>query len=233
MNYSKFWQFAPVCFTIGQRAVSNVWSKEWKRLRVKELRGQKFHSSAGGLLNSSTYLLRLSLAFVDGHSGLYLIKGICRLMSQQPRSITPMFTQVDVTAAGQSAQPTTSYDEQTELLRDVLAAQDRSNELLEELVNTMSAAQKQRMNELNQWKQTNPELARSCRQAAEALSRVQIEYLDTITGEINVNAEDMMEGEFILNEFVDRFGPRLAHLNGVIQVLAQLSSLPNPANTPQ
>jgi len=27
-----------------------------------------------------------------------------------------------------------------------------------------------------------------------------------------------------MNEFVDRFGPRLAHLNGVIQVLAQLSS---------
>ena len=27
-----------------------------------------------------------------------------------------------------------------------------------------------------------------------------------------------------LNEFVDRFGPRLAHLNGVLQVLSQLSS---------
>jgi hypothetical protein len=28
----------------------------------------------------------------------------------------------------------------------------------------------------------------------------------------------------MLNEFVDRFGPRLAHLNGVLQVLAQLSA---------
>jgi hypothetical protein len=28
----------------------------------------------------------------------------------------------------------------------------------------------------------------------------------------------------MLNEFVDRFGPRLAHLNGVLQVLAQLGS---------
>jgi len=32
-----------------------------------------------------------------------------------------------------------------------------------------------------------------------------------------------MDGEFMLNEFVDRFGPRLAHLNGVLQVLSQLS----------
>jgi hypothetical protein len=43
----------------------------------------------------------------------------------------------------------------------------------------------------------------------------------------------MVEGEFLLNEFVDRYGPRLAHLNGVIQVLAQLSSVPNPANSQQ
>jgi hypothetical protein len=41
-----------------------------------------------------------------------------------------------------------------------------------------------------------------------------------------------MDGEFMLNEFVDRFGPRLAHLNGVLQVLTQLGSTPNPANTP-
>jgi hypothetical protein len=36
----------------------------------------------------------------------------------------------------------------------------------------------------------------------------------------------MMDGEYMLNEFVDRFGPRLAHLNGVLQVLSQLSSMP-------
>jgi hypothetical protein len=34
----------------------------------------------------------------------------------------------------------------------------------------------------------------------------------------------MMDSDFVLSEFVDRFGPRLAHLNGVLQVLAQLSS---------
>jgi hypothetical protein len=30
----------------------------------------------------------------------------------------------------------------------------------------------------------------------------------------------------MLNEFVDRFGPRLAHLNGVLQVLSQLGATP-------
>jgi len=41
-----------------------------------------------------------------------------------------------------------------------------------------------------------------------------------------------LDGEFMLNEFVDRFGPRLAHLNGVLQVLSQLSAAPDSAGAP-
>ena len=119
--------------------------------------------------------------------------------------------------------------DQNELLREVLAAQDRTNEILEELVGIMASAHKQRLQELHQWKNANPRLAESCREAAEALSRVQVEYLERMTEEINDTAEDMACGEFMMNEFVDRFGPRLAHLNGVIQVLAQLSSAPHAA----
>ena len=148
--------------------------------------------------------------------------------SQQPAP--PMFSQVDVTA-GSSPQTRANDDlEQTELLREVLAAQDRTNEILEELVGVMATSQKQRAQELHQWRNANPNLAESCREAAESLSRVQLEYLERITEEINDTADDMVDGEFMLNEFVDRFGPRLAHLNGVIQVLAQLSSTPTAAS---
>jgi hypothetical protein len=90
----------------------------------------------------------------------------------------------------------------------------------------MATSHKQRLQELHQWKNANPRLAKSCREAAEALSRVQVEYLERMTEEISDTADDMACGEFVMNEFVDRFGPRLAHLNGVIQVLAQLSSTP-------
>lgn len=153
-------------------------------------------------------------------------------MSQSPQHSPTIFSQVDVTAGGTAEAVADSRFEQTELLREVLAAQDRTNEILEELVGVMASTHKQRSQELHQWKQANPELAETCRKAAESLSRVQIEYLERITEEIDDTAEDMVHGEFMLNEFVDRFGPRLAHLNGVIQVLAQLSSTPNPANSP-
>jgi hypothetical protein len=139
-----------------------------------------------------------------------------------------MFTQVDVTAGSSPSTSTGGSSlEHAELLRDVLAAQDRTNEILEELVGIMASSHKQRQQELHQWKTANPRLAESCRKAAESLSRVQVEYLERMTEEINDTAEDMVEGEFMLHEFVDRFGPRLAHLNGVIQVLAQLGSSNN------
>ena len=154
-------------------------------------------------------------------------------MTSTRRPAPPLFSQVDVSSATHSHPVMSSREEQTELLREVLSAQDRTNELLEELGGVMAATQKQRANELNQWRNAHPALASACREAAEALTRVQIEYLERMTEEINDTSEDMVEGEFMLNEFVDRYGPRLAHLNGVIQVLAQLSSVPNPANSQQ
>ena len=152
-------------------------------------------------------------------------------MTSSRHSTPPFFSQLEVSSGAQPQPLLSPQDEQVALLRDVLSAQDRTNELLEELVGVMATAQKQRANELHQWRNAHPALAKACREAAEALSRVQIEYLDRMTDEINDSSDDMVDGEFVLNEFIDRFGPRLAHLNGVIQVLAQLSSVPNPANS--
>jgi len=152
-------------------------------------------------------------------------------MTSFRHSTPPLYSQVEVSPGSQPRATSSSHNEQVDLLRDVLNAQERTNELLEELVTVMATTQKQRANELNQWRNAHPQLATACREAAEALSRVQIEYLDRMTDEINDSSEDMVEGEFVLNEFIDRYGPRLAHLNGVIQVLAQLSSVPNPANS--
>lgn len=154
-------------------------------------------------------------------------------MSQDSRPTPALFTQVDITAGAQVNRAPAggaAAEEQTSLLKNILAAQDRQNELLEELVNQMSGAQKQRNQELTQWKQANPELARNCRLAAEALSQVQVEFLSNMTHEIRDNSEVLMDGEFMLNEFVDRYGPRLAHLNGVLQILAQLGSAPVAPN---
>ncbi len=116
------------------------------------------------------------------------------------------------------------------LLQQLVVGQHRQNQLLEELVQQLNAAQRQRASELGQWRDANPRLAKRCREAAEALSQVQTQFLENLTEEITDRADDYLEGDFLLNEFVDRFGPRLAHLNGVLQVLAQLSSASSSAS---
>ena len=89
---------------------------------------------------------------------------------EPPRTRPPLFSQIDVNPAAYTGAPGGRQDlEQTRLLREILSAQDRQNELLEEMVNHLGSAQKQRANELGQWKQANPRLARNCRMAAEAL----------------------------------------------------------------
>ncbi len=159
-------------------------------------------------------------------------------MAHDESCYSPMYSQFDVSHDNQGPSPSPGGSEaveQTRLLREMLAAQDRQNELLEELVQQLGAAQRQRAAELGQWRQANPELARMCRRAAESLSRVQTEFLASLTEEVTENAETLIAGDFMLNEFVDRFGPRLAHLNGVLQVLTQLSAnpcAPNAPNTP-
>lgn len=144
-------------------------------------------------------------------------------MAHDPQS--SFFTHIDVTshAAGSPYSDTPSSDV-VSLLQQLVASQQRQTQLLEELVQQMNAAQRQRANELGQWRDANPRLARRCREAAEALSSVQTQFLENLTEEITERADDYLDGDFLLNEFVDRFGPRLAHLNGVLQVLAQLSS---------
>lgn len=156
-------------------------------------------------------------------------------MSQdQPRTRPQFFSQVDVAAPQYAANvPGRSHEgELACILRQLLAGQDRQNELLEELLAQIGSAQRQRATELGQWKQANPRLAKHCRTAAEALGKVQTEFLESLTREVTENQESLMDGEFLLNEFVDRFGPRMAHLNGLLQVLSQLSATPNPAAAP-
>jgi hypothetical protein len=155
-------------------------------------------------------------------------------MPQDPNLTSSLFTHIDVSSHAshhRSASVSASEAEVLGLLRELVRGQQRQNELLEELVQQMGASQRQRANELGQWRQANPQLAKRCRQAAEALSSVQTEFLRSLTEEITESAEDFMQGDFLLNEFVDRFGPRLAHLNGVLQVLSQLSSVPAHSGT--
>ena len=140
--------------------------------------------------------------------------------------VPPIFTQVDISSGTVAPAPVTTLDgtDTAKLLRDLVILQHRSCELLAELVNQVSLQQRQRAAELKAWKEANPHLAQSCRRAAEALTKVHTEFLSSIAQEAADNAEDFSDSEYALGEFIDRYGPRLAHFNGVLQLFAQLGA---------
>ena len=142
---------------------------------------------------------------------------------------TQFYTQVDIGAdAAPGVAPVGELlaHEQIRLLRDLVSACDRQNELLQELLAQSTAQQRQRSRELSQWKKSNPWLAERCRDAAASLQSVQTSLVERIADEASETAEHLHDGEFMLQEFVDRFGPRMAHLNGLVQVLSQLAAQP-------
>lgn len=145
----------------------------------------------------------------------------------------PFFSQIDVTQVeGSGSSPQGGgLGEVAFLLRQILSNQQRQTQLMEELLQQVNSSQRQRANELGQWREANPHLAKKCRAAAETLGKVQTEFLHRITEEIDDNYDGLLDGDFFLTEFVDRFGPRMAHLNGLLQVLAQLSSEAGPASS--
>lgn len=153
-------------------------------------------------------------------------------MPNDSQDISPIF-RIDVSQSASEPNIEGSKDQHqatmTALMEQLVVGQDRQNELLEEIVEQLGSNQRHRANELNNWKEANPVLAKRCRAAAEALSQVQTEFLHNLTFEVSDNYENMLDGEFVMNEFVDRYGPRLAHLNGVLQLLSQLSGKPAPA----
>lgn len=145
--------------------------------------------------------------------------------------VSPICTQLDISSNSMLSTAQSAVGggvEQTMLLRELVASQQKSNELLGQLVALVSQQQRQRAAELKAWREANPKLAESCRHAAEALTKVHTEFLSSIASEAATSGEDLLDSDYALGEFIDRYGPRLAHFNGIMQLFAQLGAPVQP-----
>lgn len=144
-----------------------------------------------------------------------------------------LFNQIDVTNI---VAPSGTVDERYRaeqrhaelmgVLNDIATQQKRQNELLTQLINLQTAPQRQRVNELQNWRNSHPELAKGCRQLLDRMSSMQNEYFTKMVEDSVENSVDWDYSEFMFNDFVDRFGPRLIHLNTLLQALSQLAAPP-------
>ena len=140
-----------------------------------------------------------------------------------------LYSQVDVYCSVPAQKPSVShsFSEISQSLRELLTVQRQQTELLTELVTQVQRTQHRKAIELGLWKRSNPELAEFCKRASVKLERVQTDLLSTITEEIDENFDTLMDSEFMLSEFVDRFGMKFMHLNSMLHILSQLGNAPD------
>jgi hypothetical protein len=155
-------------------------------------------------------------------------------MSNDPGQFSPVFS-INVSADASSPQareqrPTDMATTLIALTRQLVEVQHRQNQLIEQLLQvnkqvlqSTNQANSQRQNEIAQWRNAHPHLVRSCKTALETLSGVQTDFLQRMADEVEESKEDLAESEYIFSDFLDRYGPRMAHLNGVLQVLNHLA----------
>lgn len=136
--------------------------------------------------------------------------------------------QVDVAPGLPLPEPAASSDVQTQTLDALRQLADVAKQQLEfarQLLAVAQSGQLQRQAALQRWQKENPALARKCRKAMTIFEEVQKSFLQEMTNYIVENGEGLVDADFVLSEFADRFGARLMHLTGVTNLLQHLGTV--------
>lgn len=81
------------------------------------------------------------------------------------------------------------------------------------------------------WRQDFPDLADACRQSVPILERSYSKLIAELTEHLCQNGGDALENEFALQEFLDRFGMRLAQLGTLLNLVAPLAEAGSPSES--
>ncbi len=82
---------------------------------------------------------------------------------------------------------------------------------------------------LGRWAAEFPDIGTACKQALPALERAYLAMIKELTDRLRAEDPEDLTDEFVLGEFLDRYGIRLAQLGNV---LSQISPLADAAPTP-
>ena len=118
-----------------------------------------------------------------------------------------------------------------ELQRQMLEAQRQQLELIRETTQVAREQRARQVADLERWQQSHGNVLDTCKDSLGKLEQVHSSLLRDLTDYIAEYHENLVDGDFALTEFVDRFGPRLAHLNTMLAVLRPLAAAQKKPNT--
>lgn len=79
---------------------------------------------------------------------------------------------------------------------------------------------------LTRWQEEFPDLAQTCYSALPALERTYSQLMTDLAEQLN--EEEPLDNEFALRDFIDRYGPQLAHLGTMLNLLTPLAASGGP-----
>jgi hypothetical protein len=110
-----------------------------------------------------------------------------------------------------------------ELQRQTLEVQKQQLEFLRETTLVAREQRQRQVAELERWQHGHENVIDDCKKALTQLEEVHSSLMGELANYVAENHDNLVDGEFALSDFVDRFGPRLAHLNTMLAVLRPLT----------
>jgi len=111
-----------------------------------------------------------------------------------------------------------------EIQRQMLEMQRQQLEISREMIQVNREQRARQVAELERWQVGHEPVLESCRETLGRLEQVHASLMGELAIYVEDNHENLLEGDFSLSDFVDRFGPRLAHLNTMLAVLRPLAA---------
>ena len=116
------------------------------------------------------------------------------------------------------------------ILQEILEVQRQQLNHLQTLVSAHDGAARWRAF-LARWREDFPELADACRQAIPTLERTYSKLISELTDQLGPNGADSLESDFVLQEFLDRYGMRLTQLGTLLNMVAPLADASSPSES--
>jgi hypothetical protein len=111
-----------------------------------------------------------------------------------------------------------------ELQRQSLDLQRQQLEMTRETTQVAREQRARQSAELERWQQGHSRVLDHCKDALGQLEQIHASLMRDMAEYIDENHENLVEGDFALSDFVDRFGPKLAHINTMLAVLRPLAA---------
>lgn len=116
-----------------------------------------------------------------------------------------------------------------EVQKQILQNQAQQLELAREATHIAREQRARQIAELERWQTGHELVIDQCRDSLGQLEQVHAALMGELANHVADNYDNLLDAEFALTDFVDKFGPRLAHLNTMLAVLRPLAIATRPA----